>query len=134
MGITIEWDNEEKTVFRWTFESNWTWAEFQTQSQAANAQIMHVGHTVDLLVDMRHCHQLPVGTLVQAWKASEQSPPNIGITVVIGDNPIFPIFHNMFQLLRKSHIRNYPPIHIVPTFEEAYVVIDTEQLKRDESV
>jgi hypothetical protein len=49
MPITVNWDNDAKTVIRYDFEGHWNWDEFRAAANEAFVFTRSVQHRVDRL-------------------------------------------------------------------------------------
>lgn len=59
MPITIEWDDSEKTIIRYTYQGKWTWEENDQISAQSVAFAKEVDHPLDVIIDFRNSHLLP---------------------------------------------------------------------------
>jgi hypothetical protein len=125
MPVSVKWDNDEQTIMRWVFEGNWTWEEYYTNRDAANAQVSEKGHRVDMIVDMRNSKTLPSGAMTHGKNAvSSATPDNLGVTVFVGVNPVLRTFYSMFSQLYSRLLSNkHLDTVMVATLEEAYEII-----------
>jgi hypothetical protein len=99
MPITVEWENEEKTIVHVRYKGRWTWAEFMEHAGREAAEMMKtVPHRVDVLADYFESGPLPLGgAMTQARGAIKQWPENWGILVVVSDNSIINSLVNVFH-------------------------------------
>ncbi len=86
MHIDVGWDNEEKTVVRWTFGSTWTLTEFQAAVQESKRLVQSVRHAVDLICDLDGTSHLPDDFLPLFLATLEASSPNRDLIVAVRAN------------------------------------------------
>jgi hypothetical protein len=86
MGITICWDNEEKTAIRYVFEGLWDWDELWERSAQIRSMMNTVDHTVHLIIDMSGTSFLPQGTLNYFRVLLNTKHPQTGLTIFVGGN------------------------------------------------
>jgi hypothetical protein len=105
MGISVEWDNSEKTIVRFDYSGKWTWDEFYTYVKQANELMDTVDYRCVSIVDMSKSRYLPPGAAVHIRNIIRQSMShnNSGITVFINADTIVKMFIDALRL-------NYPDI------------------------
>jgi hypothetical protein len=105
MTVSVEWDNEEKTIVRFTYTGKWTWDEFYIHVKQANELMDTVAYRCVSIVDMSKSKHLPPGAAVHIRNIIRQSMShnNSGITVFINADTIVKMF---IEALRQ----NYPDI------------------------
>ena len=59
MAINVTWDNEEKTILRFTYEGPWDWEEFYASMAEGYAMMDAVGCKVDHIYDISNSPMLP---------------------------------------------------------------------------
>jgi hypothetical protein len=124
MTVRAAWDNPQKTIMRWTFEGAWTWDEYYKLRVSTNQQIAAEQHTVDLIVDLSTSKALPSGILTHGKNAVSVTPKNIGITVLVGANPVLNAFYKMFSSLYGTLIRSKKlDMVMVTTLDAAYKLL-----------
>ena len=102
MAIDVKWDNEEKTVLRWTFEE-WDLNDFYHVNNDLTGKLDTVAHQVHILLDMKNSKNLPNGFLSALRSMRSRAiHPNMGIMVSIGNNGFIRIFVNTFSKLYPS--------------------------------
>jgi hypothetical protein len=85
LGISAQWDNEEKTIILVTIDSEWTWADLIAIDAQTTAMYESVGHTVDLVVDARQNKLVLTGFLSYARSLLDITwHPLAGNAVVFG--------------------------------------------------
>lgn len=130
MGITVDWDNAEKTVVRFIYSGNWTWEEFYTTIRNANALMDTVDKPCVSIIDMRDSKFMPAGALVHIRNVIRMSMShnNSGISVFLDAQLIVKA---MIEVLRKSFpdiLQNTNWIY-AKTLEEARTLAE-QQVKK----
>jgi hypothetical protein len=130
MPVHAAWDNAEKTVMRWTFEGAWKWDEYYTLRAETNQKIAAETHAVDLIVDLSKSNALPDGILTHGRNAVVATPPNIGVTVLVGANPVLRSFYKMFSNLYRTLISSKElDMVMANTVEDAYKLLAERRAK-----
>jgi len=106
MGITVQWDNESKTVIRQTFDGQWTWDEFYQKNNVKIPTMMkEVAHTVHVFSDFTSSDVPSMGgALKHANNVLDAYPDNWGMLVVVGGNTMINLLVNMFRSLFKNSV------------------------------
>jgi hypothetical protein len=86
MAISLQWENEEKTIIHWTFDGPWTWADFETAQAEFHAMLRTVEHLVDVLADMRHAPALPRDTFANFKRMERKVVPNRDRVVLVTES------------------------------------------------
>ena len=84
MGITVQWDNEEKTVIRYDFEGYWEWSEFRKKAEEAFAMTRSVKHKVDTISNFLPGTSLPKNAIFQFRRIMSEAPENRGVNCIVG--------------------------------------------------
>lgn len=106
MAVTVQWDNDSKTILRYDFAGQWTWDEFITaygQSKILLSSVPHTVHFIANSVDDESRGYLPPGVLNQTIRVYRMASPNAGRTVVVSGSPLF-------RSVLKFGSRLYPKI------------------------
>ncbi len=86
MTITVVWDDEAHTAFRWIFEGQWTWKEYYAAMYQSNAMARSVEYAIDVIVDLRASHVLPSHVLSNIRAETADQPEKMGMIAVLGTN------------------------------------------------
>ena len=131
MNIEVRWDDEQKSIIRWTFPKQWTWDEFYSALQGSRAMVRGENHIVDVIVDMTVSELFPRNLLTQGQVTMQTSSLNIGIIVVVGWNPLLRTAFNSFQRVYRSSFNTAArEMFIVGMEAKAYQIIDECRAKR----
>ena len=127
MPIDVEWDNEQQTIIRQTYEGKWTWKEFlEVAEQDTNSRIRSVEHTVHVISDFRGTDGLPLGgsALSYAKEALADFPENGGLVLIVSESYFLKSLVMIFRNVFRGRIGNRT--HSVKTMEEAYALIEAQ--------
>ena len=86
MSVTIQWDNEEKTILRYDMSGFWTWDEFFPAFEQGKQMISEVEHEVSFIVnplDNQSRNHIPTSVLTHIRSINRNVPPNAGPTVSV---------------------------------------------------
>ena len=86
MPISIEWDDDEHTIIRWTFEGAWTWHEFVEVQVEFRKLLDDITYRVNVIADMQNAHTLPANSLTTFKQIDSNIHPNRDRVVVVGAN------------------------------------------------
>ena len=126
MGITVQWDNDEKTVIRQTFNGRWTWDDLYAALDYVAKLTDSVPHRVDAIVDVRHLSMLPGGSLFSfntrqhADKLAKRNDVNRGSIIIVGANPLLRGLYDSFRGLYASTASD---VHFVASIEQARALL-----------
>ena len=105
MSITVNWDNDDKTVIRYDFADKWDWADFRAATVEAFALTRSVPHRVDSISNFHLGANLPPDALFQFSRIMKVAPSNRGTTVIVGGttfiNNLVSIFSKIYKPLGK---------------------------------
>lgn len=127
MGITVEWDNLEKTIILCTYRDTWTWEEFFWAAQKASALQDTVQHTVDMVLDMRDSASTPSGVTGKFREIARIHHPNTGIRVLVTHTDVIKVLFQVFASVYRPAARKY---QVVDSLEKAYALIADLQQQR----
>lgn len=83
--INFQWDNDEKTVMRYTVEGVWNWNEFHKTLRRSTLRFDDVNHPVDTIIDLRKGAKLPAGAVGHLRSLGAKTHPNsVARTVILG--------------------------------------------------
>jgi hypothetical protein len=120
-GVGLCWDNEQKTVLRYTFVGDWTWDEYLERLNEGRNMMAEVEHSVCILNDMQKIGKLPPNFASTAKSVISSRPKNTGLAIFVTSNAFFKVMYRVLAQL----IPNVPTEYIlVTTEEEAYRKFD----------
>lgn len=136
MPITADWDNPEKTIYRYTMSGAWTMDEFMVQDERLKQHMAEVPHPVSMILDI-HRATLMSTNVIEAGQVVFAVPiPNLRLTVIISRNRAWQVLgQGMTQIFRRLK-PDYPTTFVwVRSDKEAYAAIDcfrNQQLPPDD--
>jgi hypothetical protein len=86
MGITVLWDDEQRTVVRYVFQSEWTWDDFYVARNLVNGMVEGEAHPVAMLFDVPEDVVIPPNFVSKFATMFRTRPDNIYALVVVGGN------------------------------------------------
>ncbi len=126
MPITVNWFNEEKTILRYYFEGDWTWADMDAAIARANALLASVDHRVDVLIDIRASQWMPSdGALSYLRRATLNAADNWGMGVFVGLSPLMQATLGIFARVYRTLGARYAAASSVA---EAVSIIERERV------
>lgn len=130
MNIELVWDNDGKTILRYIYGRNWTWADFNTAAKDAYNLLDTVDHKVSIIMDFQNANIIPQGAITQVQRAfSTPRHDNILTTVIVGSsaNTFLQAIAGVGRKLTRS---NDWQLTFVTNLPEAYALVaskDTAQ-------
>jgi hypothetical protein len=118
MSITVNWDDDAKTIIRTTFEGRWTLEEFWQAVQAQYALMDSINYKANFISDFSRSSMLPSGALSHARRLiNTKQHPNTGPTsVVVGASRFIEGFFGLFSRLYDDAAQKHR-ILFAPTVE-----------------
>jgi len=130
MGITVTWDDEQKTILRLAYCGPWTNEEFFDAGKQSIEMLQIVNHPVYVINDFSSSDLPPLGALWQARGLSQHRPPNwSGGVAITGDA----VIRNLIDIFVHVYmLRGQRDQFVVETDEQALAII--ARLKRENQV
>lgn len=120
MPISVEWENADQTILRWTLSGAWTWDEYR-QAQAVSHSLMRsVSHKVDIVADMRDAPTLPRDAFNSFRRYEVDLPPNRDRIVLVTNSVFVRSMAAAFnQVFRSQHVK----FDLADSIEEAHILL-----------
>jgi hypothetical protein len=120
MPITVQWENDEKTIVRWTLEGVWGWDDFRAAQAELHSMIRDLPYLVDVVADMRSAPSLPKDTFRNFKSAELRAVPNRDRIVLVGANLLVKGMATTFNQVFRNH-----PTHflLAENVEEALTLL-----------
>lgn len=128
MPITVRWDDAAQTIILYTFESPWTWAEYNAAVQEAWQLDESVDHSTDTITDMTRSSLLPMGVLLQNIRKSVVEIPESTQTIVLVGAGRFP--RALLDTIRRVYQRQMAKFVTASTLDEARAIIAARRQSR----
>lgn len=116
MGISVRWENKNKTALRWRFNENWTWRDVEIANHASVEMRDTVGHPVDFILDVKACHAMPDRCMSCSARLSQINRSNGGTVVAVGAHGFVRV---VFEVLANTDL----PLYFATTDAEAYDIL-----------
>ena len=105
MAVIVTWDNEEKSVVRYTFEAKWTWQDLFHAFDEANRLIRSQTHVVHTILDLPSEMSVPPGNVLSAVRRiTTNVPPNQGKEIFVGPSAFA---QRLISLTNRVYRDNY---------------------------
>lgn len=127
MGVSVTWDNAEKTVIRYDFEGSWSWDEAQQALAKVKVMMGTVDHVVDFIADLRSCRSQPTDLLNKALQVARRTPANTGILVMVGANRFI---QSLYTVFKRVYADLAGETMFVDTLEDARAFIEQRRAQR----
>jgi hypothetical protein len=102
MSITVQWDNEEKTIIRYDFTGNWDWVEFRERAKEASALTRSVEHRVDSISNFLPGTHIPKDAFIHFRRVMSDAPKNRGVNVIVGASQFIRVLVTVFSRIYKT--------------------------------
>jgi hypothetical protein len=101
-GVTVAWDNDQKTIICYDFHGRWTWEDFYASTAQAFAMTRSVTHRVDTISHFRHGTVMPPNAMFHFREAMVNAPKNRGVNVIVGGTIFVRTLVKMFSRINKN--------------------------------
>lgn len=119
MPVRVAWDNQSKTVARFTFDGSWRLEELYAAMRQHDAMLVSIDHVAHVIVDMRSSSVMPKNTLSIRSRQDHNRTPNVGIVVVLGANALVKAMAALYKSIATYNIS----MSFADDEDEAYEVI-----------
>lgn len=114
--IHVAWYNQQAHILLLTFPVSWTWDDFAHAYREVLDLTCHLGHPVDVILDMRHVQRLPAHALNHAARLAARWDDTFGHVVFVTDQPaLFPFGYAARTMIPRARRR----AHHTTTLEAA---------------
>lgn len=131
MPVSINWDNDERTIMRYVLVGAWQWTEFRSVIDEADALSRTVEHRVDIICDLTASGPLPVHNAFPTLKyMAELTSDNVleGIFIVVGGGTFVRALGKTFnQVYAGVGARTF----FAETLDEAYAQIQQDRVRQE---
>lgn len=129
MPISVTWDDDARTILRYTYSGSWTWTEYDVAiHQAYELSLQANAPLVDVIADFSDSRLLPQNAL-SGFQRSMNTSESIafGITVLVGENMFL---LRMIDLYRKLNHKTGSRIKTAKHLDEARAIIANIRAER----
>lgn len=123
MEISVQWDNEEKTILRVYYPERWIWPDLYDAVDRTQAMLNSVSHPVKILVDMSKSMFLPTGSTSHVSNMLTAPHANATVMVVVGASGYLKSFLEVFSEMFNP-ASNARKILLARTLEEGYELLN----------
>lgn len=132
MTITVQWDDEARTIVRWVFDGKWTWDEYNQAMIESNERVRGVTHPVDAIMDLTHSNMLPANVLSNTHAAHDEiQPKNIRWIYIVSHQALLKALINIFARLYERFGKG--GLAMVESLDAAYTDISKRRTALDAS-
>ncbi len=122
MGISVKWDNDEKTIIQYVFDGRWTWNDLYAALDKVKEMSGSVDHRVDAIINFSNADLIPSGSIFSfdgkknAQKLAQKANEARGTIVIAGANGFIKGIYDTFRLFDK-HISS--GVHFTDSVKQA---------------
>lgn len=126
MPVTLTAYDDNETILIYSFEGDWSWAEFSHVDEDVWKRFNQTDNRIDLIFDLTRSNRLPLGINEILHRAGRRTaPPEKGLGVVINAPSFTQIIIGALKRIYPKAAKIY---RFVNTLEEAIQVIDQHRL------
>ncbi|SRR5258706_6926935 len=122
MPITVQWDDDEKRVVRYTFDGKWTWDEYHSAIANAFDLVKDLPYIVNMLLDFSASNLFPSNALSH-FAGSMKTPPRDYDAVVVVTRSRF--VETIASVISRLSGRIGKKIIVVKTLDEGRAYLAT---------
>ena len=119
MAVSLNWDNDQKSILKVTFTGDVTAADFIQAFTRQSELLASVPHNVCVVADFREITRIPITILSASSSLSGRTFPNLVGLAVVGSNPILRAIMDVWSRLYKQ-------MTMVSTLEAAELWADSQ--------
>ncbi len=131
MPVTVEWDNEEKTVIRFDYDGAYTWEDVYNAMDKSNKMMETVEHSVAHIIDVRKAGSVPPNALSHARRIEAKTHPRRSYHVTVGANTFVRVMFNTFTKLKMSVSAERGLNYFTSSIDEARAWIAEQQAQTE---
>jgi hypothetical protein len=124
VGITVDWDNPQKTIIRQVYGATWNWDEFLAALKQIDALAAEVDHPLGLLADASAIRQLPpANAIMYGTRALSNMPSNVILIVVVSPSRLALSIIRTVQTVTRFNMQ------VASSLEDGRLLIEAERNK-----
>lgn len=127
MNLTVAWDNDEKTIIRFSLVGHWTTDDLFAAHHLCQQLEAEVAHSVSYIIDVTHNESSPPHILSITRRLFEEASDKIDMRVVVGANNLAHIFFNTFTTI-YGYIARKNPVQFAHSLDEARAIITQQTI------
>ncbi|HEX2622333.1 MAG TPA: hypothetical protein VHL11_19375 [Phototrophicaceae bacterium] len=121
MSVSVQWDNDEKSVIYYSIDDPWKWIEVHQAIDEIFAMMDGVDHVVDAIVHFKSGIKIKTGMLTEGRRLLMRQHTRSGMTVVVTSNALFRSVYNMIRV-------TYPRANLYTAFSFATTLDEAREL------
>jgi hypothetical protein len=125
MGVAVSWDDAERTIIRYDFESSWSVREFAQAMNAAVTMAAFSGTQTDVIIN-RPGSKIPDGALPYVQRVMLKLPADSVVVVVEDSAAVRPLIGTLRSV--EDHLADQ--IYLATDLQEAHEVISRARAER----
>ncbi len=102
MKISVQWDNDAKTVIRYDFTGSWDWHTYEQALEQGFTMTESVPHEVHMLVNLHPKVTLTDGAMLYLKRTLAALPANQGLVIIVGGDSNARTTINLFSRINKN--------------------------------
>jgi len=131
MPVTVNWDNEEKTIIRYDIIEPWTWDEMWVALEKDDELIDSIDHIVHLLFNGEAIKVFPGNPIGHLRMFASKTRQPLGLIVIVGPNVWIHTIVSLFSKLLPRRAKGMEGILSARTVEEGRALIEAHRKKAD---
>ncbi|MCA0458964.1 MAG: hypothetical protein LCI00_33755 [Chloroflexi bacterium] len=126
MGISVVWDNPERTIIRFIYNGQWSLDNFYQALNESHQMMDSVDFRVGIIIDMENSKLVPNGVLSHGKNVSMRKHQNQGKSVIVGAGGLV---RTLFDVYRKVYRTSFDDTayHFVSNLDEARTLLLQQQ-------
>jgi hypothetical protein len=121
MPVSIRWEDDDKTVMRYTIQGRWTWEELYPCFEEGIEMAKSVSHRFDVIIDFSQTSHLPGNAITHLRGIAERQVGNMGVGIFVTSSRVLLA---IFQVAVKVYPKIAHYFRMVATEAEAYALIE----------
>ena len=119
MGVTVRWDDDDKTILRLTYQGEWSIEELGTAGLEAIELVSSVAYRVYVINDFRLSAFPPLGALWEGRQLTRMRPANwAGGAIIVRDSVI------------KNLLDIFMHVYLGPRFQDHQFIVSSDEQAR----
>lgn len=123
MSVTVEWDNQDKTIIRMCMIDHWTWDEAYEAQKEGDMLLASVGNPCCAIIDFRRSKGIPLSAMSNARSMSQKQNSQVKMTVFLGVSPLFLSLWSVFSKVYSIFVLRHP-FAFAKTLEECHTILN----------
>lgn len=129
MPVTVNWDNDDKTIVRYQLSGAWTPEELFPALDQGAALMNSIDYPVDVILDFAGSTAFPLDKLFAMGRYAEgKTSANQRRVVMVRS---LPVLRGLLDTMRRFLPRATRGVYFADTLDDAYALIAREAARRD---